>query len=120
VALKNIRNIAIIMLVALAITVLPGGGDFAAGVWAILALCFLMAIASVGFRLYKDSQLTLWSMTWQHRLMLYGGLAVLFMALAATSALWSTGTGLIIWIGLIVGGGFTVFTALNESRKYRI
>lgn len=118
--LKNIRNIAIIMLVALAITVLPGGGAFAATITALLGIAFMVAIGFFGYRIYQTSQLTLWSMTWQHRLMLYGGIAVAFVALAATSRLTGTGFGLIVWIALLVGAAFTIFTAINESRKYRI
>lgn len=119
-SLSTLRNIAIIALAALALVVLPGGGNFAAAVVAVIGLAFGVAIASLGWRLYKGNQITLWSMTLQHRAMLYGGIAVAYLALAATSKLLESGLGLIVWVGLLVGAGFTVFTAINESRRYRI
>lgn len=118
--LKTLRNIAIILVAAFAIAALPAGGDFAALVLAIISLAFMAAIASLGWRLYRENQLTLWSMTTQHRAALYGALAACFMALAATSKLWSSGVGIIIWFAVVIGSGFTVFTVIRETRRYTI
>lgn len=118
--LKTARNIAIILLVALGIAVIPGGGDLAALLLAIISLAFLVAIASVGWRLYRENQLTLWSLTTQHRAALYGSLAACFMALVATSKLWASGVGIIAWFAIVIGSGFTAFTVIRESRRYSI
>jgi hypothetical protein len=98
----------------------PGGGDTAELILAIVSLLFLAAIGAAAFRLYKANQLTLWSMTLEHRTALYGAIAVAFMALVGTSKLWQTGVGTIVWVAMLVGAGFTLFTVWNESRRYRI
>ncbi len=119
-SLKTLRNVAIIMLVALAITVLPGGGDFASAVGASVAIAFLVAIGFLGQRMYRAGQLTLLSMNWQHRLMLYGGLGVILLAVSATSKLLSSGVGVIAWFALLIGAGFTIYTVIIESRRYSV
>jgi len=120
VSLKTLRNIAIIALIALLVTVAPGGGNLARGVLAAISMAFLFAIGSFGWRLYKENQLTLWSMTNRHRAALYGSFAVCFMALVATARLWNSGVGILIWFGLVIGSAFTAYTVIKESRRYAI
>ena len=115
-----LRNIGIIALAALALVVLPGGGNFTASVTALIGLAFGVVICLLGWRLYRSNQITLWSMAIQHRAMLYGGIGVAFLALTGTGKLLDSGLGLIVWLALLAGSAFTIFTAVNESRRYRI
>jgi hypothetical protein len=114
------RNIAIIALVALAIVVLPGGGTAADTVVAVISLAFLAAIASFGWRLYKENQFTLMSLTDTHRALLYGGIALAFAALVATPRLWGNGAGSFIWLAMLALAGASLYYVWNESRRYRI
>jgi hypothetical protein len=118
--MRTALNFAIIAVIALAVAVLPGGGNAAAGVGAAISVAFLVAIGFMVWRLYREKRMTLWSMSTQHRAMLYGGLGVIVLTLSATSRLWQTGLGLIVWLALLGGGAFTIFTAWVESRRYRI
>lgn len=114
------RNIGIIAVVALAIVVLPGGGTAADTVMAVISLAFLAAIAAFGWRLYKENQFTLMSLTDAHRALLYGGIALAFAALVGTPRLWETGIGTLIWFMMLAGAGASLYYVWAESRRYRI
>ena len=119
-SLKTARNIAIIAVVALAVALLPGGGDTAQAVLAALSLGFLAALGFVGHRLYRENQFTLWSMSSRHRALLYGGVATAGATLIGTSRLWETGFGTIMWFVALGGSGLAVYHAWTESRRYSI
>ena len=115
-----LRNIGIIALVALAVAAIPGGSDTAQLILAILSLGFLAALGFLGYRLYMENKFTLWSMSDQHRALLYGGIAVAAATLVATDRLFNSGLGTILWFCLLGGSVFAVYTAWVESRRYRI
>jgi hypothetical protein len=114
------RNIAIIALVALAVVVVPGGGETADTIVAIISLAFLAAIAWLVQRLYVENRLTLWSLSTGLRALLYGAVAVAFMTLVATDRLWDSGAGTVAWFALLGGAAFAVYYVWTESRRYSI
>jgi hypothetical protein len=114
------RNIGIIALVALAIVVVPGGGTAADTVAAVISLAFLAAIAWFGWRMYKENQFTLMSLSDEHRALLYGGIALAFCALVATPRLLGHGIGTVVWIGMLAGAVGALYYVWVESRRYRI
>ena len=114
------RNIGIVALVALAIVVLPGGGTAADTVLALISLAFLAAIAWFGWRLYKENQFTLMSLSDTHRTLLYGGIALAFAALVATPRLWGNGGWSLVWIAMLGAAAGTIYYVWTESRRYRI
>jgi hypothetical protein len=114
------RNVGIIAVVALAVVLLPGGSSGANFVLATLSLGFIAAIGLLGYRLYMENKLTLWSMSTQHRGLFYGGLTVAAMTLIATSRLWNGGFGTVIWFVLLGGSGLAVYHAWTESRRYSV
>jgi uncharacterized protein involved in cysteine biosynthesis len=120
VELKTIRNIAIIAAIALAVAFLPGGGDTAELILAILSLAFLAAIGFLGYRLYMEHKFTLWSMSDRHRAQFYAGFAVAFMTLTATDRLVGEGIGTVVWLALLAGSVLAVYNAWVESRRYSI
>jgi hypothetical protein len=120
VSATTVRNIAIIAALALAIVMIPGESEFRSAVIAIVSLGFLAAIGLLGQRLYRGSRLTLWGMSTHHRATLYGALAVAFMTLVATSRLWDSGVGTVVWIALLAGSGLAAFRVWTEARRYGI
>jgi hypothetical protein len=119
-SLKTARNIGIIAVVALAVALLPGGGSTAQLVLAALSLGFLAAIGFLGYRLYRENQFTLWSMSTRHRALLYGGLATAGATLIGTSRFWESGFGTVMWFVLLGGSGLAVYHAWVESRRYSV
>jgi hypothetical protein len=120
VSLRTARNIGIIALVALGVAAIPGGGDTARIVLGALSLGFLAAIGLLGYRLYIEHRFTLLSMTTRHRAMLYGGIAGGVATLTASSRLWESGFGTVMWFVLLGGCGLAVYHAWVESRRYSV
>jgi TRAP-type C4-dicarboxylate transport system permease small subunit len=118
--MKLARNIAIIALVALAIVAVPGGGETAATVLAVISLAFLAAIVWFGWRLYRENQFTLTSLTDEHRALLYGAIALAFMALVATPELWTSGIGTLVWFAMLGAAVGALYYVWVESRRYRV
>jgi hypothetical protein len=112
------RNIAIIALVALAVVVVPGGGETADTIVAVISLAFLAAIAWLVQRLYVEHQFTLMGLSTNLRALLYGAVAVAFMTLVATDRLWDSGAGTLAWFALLGGAGFAVYYVWMQSRRY--
>ena len=70
--LETARNVAIIMLLALVVAVVPGGDAAAEAILVALSMAFLAAIAWFVARLYRDQQLTLATMPDSRRAILFG------------------------------------------------
>jgi uncharacterized protein involved in cysteine biosynthesis len=117
---KTARNVGVIAVVALAVALIPGGGDTANLVLAALSLGFIAAIGFLGYRLYMDNRFTLWSMSTRHRAMLYGGIAGAVATLTASSRLFESGFGVVMFLVLLGGCGLTVYYAWVESRRYSV
>jgi hypothetical protein len=114
------RNLLIVAAVALAIVLVPGGGTAADLVVAVISLAFLTVMALFAYRLYMENRLTLWSLTSAHRALLYGGFALAFMTIVATSRLTETGPGTLAWIMLLAAASGSVFYVWSQSRRYRV
>lgn len=95
------RNIAIIALLAAAVALLPGGGRVTEAVFQALSLGFLTVIALAGYRFLRSEEFTLLGMEDSRRLVFFGAIGLLLLAIAGTGTLWSTGLGTLLWIILV-------------------
>jgi hypothetical protein len=73
---KNARNIAIIVAIAAAVYLLPGGGRVASTFEAALWAAFGVGVAYFGLRMYRERRITLYGLGDRHRALLYGGVAL--------------------------------------------
>ncbi len=78
--MKNARNVAIILAIAAAVTILPGGGRAAALFGALLSIVFAAGVAFFAGRMYLERRVELYSLEDDHRAILYGSAAVLVVA----------------------------------------
>jgi O-antigen/teichoic acid export membrane protein len=99
VTVKNVRNVAILMLIALAVVAIPGGGDTAALIGAILSLLIVSLLVYAGARFYRDHQVDIYSLHEADRLVLYVALGVIVVVLAAWG--WGTTSGALVSIALL-------------------
>jgi hypothetical protein len=114
----TVRNLAIIALIALAVVVLPGGGNATDLLLAVLSLAFLGAMAWFAARLYRENQFTLAALGTRNLALLYGAAAAVFAALTGTDRMLDTGPGTVLWIAMLAGAVGAVYYVWTESRRY--
>ena len=108
-----------VLLVALAFTVIPGGGSTLNVMLAVLSIAFFVAIALLGFRLYRENQFTLDSLSDKQRGVLYGSVGGAFLTFAAAERLFDWGGGgVVIWIALLGLCSYGVFWVYTSARDY--
>ena len=78
------RNILIILALAAIVEFAPGGGDTAALINAILFTLLNVVFVYFGVRFYRERRLDIYALGDRGRLLLYGGLAAIVLALAGT------------------------------------
>ena len=113
-------NFAIVALVALGFTVLPGGGSSLRVILTLLGIIFFAAIALFGYRLYREHRFTLDSLGERERLVLYGSVALAFLTFVASQRLFTMrgGLGVLIFLGLLALASYGVFWVFTRSRRY--
>jgi hypothetical protein len=109
----------IVALVALGLTVLPGGGPALEVLLTLLSIAFFTAIAVLGYRLYRQFAFELGSLTDRQRLVLYGSVGGAFLTFCATSRLFDTGgAGVFAWLALLGLCSYGVYWVWSQYREY--
>jgi hypothetical protein len=118
--MRNVVNFAILLLIALGFTVLPGGGSTLRVLITLLGIAFFAAIALLGYRLYREHRFTLDSLAERERLALYGSVALAFLTFVASRRLFamSGGLGVLIFLALLALASYGVFWVFQHSRRY--
>ena len=114
--MRTARNVAIIMLLALAVAFLPGGGNAAAAVLTALTMALLAGIAWMVYTVSRENQLTLATLSDGRRAVLYGAAGLITLLIAGSDKLFSTGGGTLLWILLLaiaVGAIWRVWMEAN-------
>jgi hypothetical protein len=115
---RNVRNIAIIVAIAAAVYLLPGGGHVASTFEAALWVAFGIGIAYLGLRMYREHRISLYSLGDRHRALLYGAVALGLFAYAARKRMWETGSGELLWFVLVGCVVYALLTVFRHSRSY--
>ncbi len=115
---ENVRNIAIIVVLAAAVDGISAGRDAASTVGQAISLGFLAAFAWIGSRLYREHRATLYSLGTRHRTLLYGAAVVATLDLSAYDRLKATGLGTLVWIVLLAGAAYVAYAVYRASKEY--
>jgi hypothetical protein len=115
--LKVIRNVAIIALLALILTVLPAGDNITDGLLVTLSLILLGAVALLVVRFWQQSSLTRDAMTDRQRGLVYGGLGAIALMVAGTDELFDTGAGTVAWLVIVAASAWLVFNTWREANS---
>ena len=116
--MKLALEFALIALIALALTVSPGGPETLNVFLTLLTIAFFLAIGLFGFRLYREHRFTLDSLTDRQRLVLYGSIGLAFLTFTATRLLFSRGmAGLGVWLALLALCSYGGYWVLVRSRR---
>jgi hypothetical protein len=117
---RQALNFAIVALIALGFSVLPGGGSGLKVILTLLGIVFFVAIALFGYRLYREHRFTLEALAERERLVLYASVALAFLTFVASQRLFSLrgGLGVLIFLGLLALASYGVFWVFTQSRRY--
>ena len=115
--MRAARNIAIILLLAFVVAVVPGGDNAARAVGAALGILFLALIGAAGWQLYRQYQFTYASLDDRRRAVLLGSLGAITLMIAGADELTDDGPGLLVWIGVLALAIFLIVRTWLEAQS---
>jgi hypothetical protein len=115
---SNVRNVAIILVLAAVVAFAPGGGSGANVLIEAISLGFLAAIGWIGSLMYRQHRTALYALGDGRRAALYGAMVVLALTLTATARLTSTSGGSVAWLLLVGASVYVGGTVIWSARKY--
>jgi hypothetical protein len=114
----NVRNVAIVALIALAVAVIPGGGTGSQVVIQALSLAFLGTIAWVASRMYREHRSTLYSLGDGRRAILYVAVGVATLTFTDSDELLEGGPRALVGIVLLAACAYAVYAVFRSAREY--
>lgn len=112
------RNVAIIMVLALGVAFVPGGGNAVDAIVTAMVMGMLAGIAWSLYVLSRQNQLTLATLSDGRRAILYGALGLIALLVAGTDKLFSTGGGTLLWIVLFGISVAAIWRVWIEANTY--
>jgi hypothetical protein len=115
---RTLRDVAIIMVLALAVAFAPSGGNVAEAILTAIAMGFLAAIAWMLFVLGRQNQLTLATLSDGRRAILYGALGMIALLIAGSDEFTSSGGGTLAWIVLLGASVAAIWRVWIDANTY--
>ena len=116
--MKHVRNFAIVAVLAFGVYALPGGDTAADLFGATLFVILTIGIGLLAARLYRERRFDIEALGDRWRLLLYGTLGAIVLALAATPELFDTGLGTVAWIAIMAACVYALVLVYRHSREY--
>jgi hypothetical protein len=116
--MRPARNVAIIMVLALGVAFMPGGGNAVDAIVTAMVMGMLAGIAWSLYVLSRQNQLTLATLSDGRRAILYGALGLIALLVAGTDKLFSTGQGTLLWIVLFGIAVAAIWRVWLEANTY--
>ena len=111
-------NVAIVLLIALAVFLLPGGGRAAGTFEGILLAGFGVGFGYLGLRMYREYRVTIHGLGDRYRAALYGSLALVGLLVLGQKHLWRTGLGTLAWFALALLALYGLGIVYRRWRSY--
>jgi drug/metabolite transporter (DMT)-like permease len=112
-------KIGVVMLVALVIVVLPGGGNVLDVLLTLLSITFLAAIALLGYRLFRQYRFDIETLEPNVRLTMYGSIGLAIITFVATNRLFDAGgLGVLLWFALLALCSYGLYWTWTRYRSY--
>ena len=117
--MKNARNFGIVLVAALLLVLLPGGGTALEVALTLLTVAFFAAIGFFGYRLYREYSFTLDSLADRQRLVLYSSIGLALLTFVAGQRLFASGgAGFLLWLALLGLASYGVFWVYRQATRY--
>lgn len=115
---ETLRNVGVVILLALAVWLLPGGGDGASFIMQVLNAIFIVLIAVGCGLLYRNFRGDIFALGERWRFALYAAIGVAVVTVAASGRLFDTGAGAVLWFALVGGASYTLYLVWQHHRSY--
>ena len=115
---RNARNVAIIMVLALGVAFAPAGGNVVDAVFTALTMGFLAGIAWMLYTLSRQNQLTLATLSDGRRTIFYAAFGMIALLIAGTDKLFASGGGTLVWILLLGASIAAIWRIWIEANTY--
>jgi hypothetical protein len=113
----HIRNFAIVIGLALAVWLIPGGETASVTISNLLMIMFVAGLLFFGFRLYMEHRETIYGLPERSRGILYAAIALGTITLVATRRMWDAGgLGAMLWLAFIA---LAIWGLVSVWRAYR-
>ena len=113
-----LRNIAIVLLIAVAVYAIPGGGTAAGIIGGLISVAFAVGIWLFLHHMYREHRMTIFGLGDQYRAVLYASIAALLFAGAATGKWFDSGPLTALWIVLIGSAAYGLYACFRRWREY--
>jgi hypothetical protein len=118
-ARKHLRNVAIILVIAVAVWKLPGGGTAANTIGNVFSVLFIGGLFFLGYRVYMERRGAVLGLEERQRGLLYGALALAAFALIATRRMWDAGgLGAVIWMAMLGASAYAIYSVWRAYSSY--
>jgi hypothetical protein len=112
-------KLGVVMLVALVIVVLPGGGNVLDVLLTLLSIIFLAAIAFLGYRLFRQYRFDIETLDPNVRLTMYGSIGLAVLTFVATNRLFDAGgLGVLLWFALLALCSYGLYWTWTRYHSY--
>lgn len=114
----NVRNAAIVVLLAAVVYAFGTTGDFALSTLVTaIVLAFFGAMAWIAAQLYREHRTELYSLGERRRAVAYAALGVAALALTAVGRFTASGLGTVIWIVLLGVCIYALYSIWRSTRE---
>lgn len=116
--MRTLRNVSIVMLLALVVAFVPAGGNAAEAILTAITMGFLAAIVWTLFVLSRQNQLTLATLSDARRAILYAAFGVIALLIAGSDELFASGGGTLLWIVLLGASIAAIWRIWMDAHSY--
>jgi len=116
--MRNVRNVAIILVLALGVAFVPSGGNVVDAIFTAITMGFLAGIAWMLYVLSRQNQLTLATLSDRRKGILYGAFGLIALLIAGTDKMFSSGGGTVLWIVLLAASVAAIWRIWVEANTY--
>jgi hypothetical protein len=115
---KHLRNIAIIVVLAVAVWKVPGGGEASLTISNLLWIVFVGGLLFFGYRMYMEHRESIFGLPERQRGVMYAAVALITITLVATRRMWNEGGGLgaVLWLAFLA---LAIWGLVSVWRAYR-
>ena len=115
----HIRNILIVLALAVVVWKIPGGGTASLTISNILGIIFIGGLLFFGYRIYMENRETIFGLEERQRGILYASVALIAITLIATGRMWDAGgLGAVLWLAFISAAVWGLYSVWRAYREY--